>query len=129
MSHRWSGNVRELQNVVHRSMLTCTTEQIELYDLPPALQKPVLPPVPTSVLPISSENPPGSLRGSRLPTLVLRDLEHAAIQEALERTKGHIASAAKLLGIGRATLYRRVVEAGLKVDLGDPPDSKLPEKE
>jgi transcriptional regulator of acetoin/glycerol metabolism len=52
-----------------------------------------------------------------LPTLQLRDLERMAIQLALEETKGHIASAAKLLGLGRATLYRRLVEAGLKVEL------------
>jgi DNA-binding NtrC family response regulator len=108
--HRWSGNIRELQNVVHRAMLTCPGDEIGLSDLPPALQKPALPPVPT-------DDAPQSLRPRSLPTLVLKELENMAIQAALAATNGHIASAAKLLGIGRATLYRRVVESGMKVDL------------
>jgi DNA-binding NtrC family response regulator len=110
-AHRWSGNIRELQNVVHRAMLTCPGDEIELKDLPPALQKPVLPPIP-------AEEPAGpSLRPRTLPTLVLKELENMAIQAALAATNGHIASASKLLGIGRATLYRRVVESGMKVDM------------
>jgi DNA-binding NtrC family response regulator len=110
-AHRWSGNIRELQNVVHRAMLTSVGEEIELKDLPPALQKPVLPPIP------AEEATAPSLRPRTLPTLVLKELENMAIQAALASTNGHIASASKLLGIGRATLYRRVVESGMKVDL------------
>jgi DNA-binding NtrC family response regulator len=128
MAHGWPGNVRELQNVVHRAMLTCTSDRIDLKDLPPALQKPVLPPIPDS-RPVDAEPPaqapagPTSARG-RLPTLQLRELERMAIELALEQTKGHIASAAKLLGLGRATLYRRLIEAGIKVELADAPDAK-----
>jgi transcriptional regulator of acetoin/glycerol metabolism len=40
---------------------------------------------------------------------VLRELEDLAIEEALKRSGGSIPRAAKLLGIGRATLYRRVL--------------------
>ncbi len=123
VAHAWPGNVRELQNIVHRAMLTCDGGQIELRDLPPALRKPVLPPVreprsvEISVAPTSA--------GGGLPTLVLRDLERLAFQEALAKTKGHIASAAKMLGIGRATLYRRVVEVGISVE---PPDGPVSER-
>ncbi len=117
LAHPWPGNVRELQNVVHRAMLTCDGQEIGLKDLPPALRKPVLPPVKSPKL--TDTQPIPSVRApSALPTLVLRDLERLAIQEALAKTKGHIASAAKLLGIGRATLYRRVVEVGLAVEDG-----------
>jgi transcriptional regulator of acetoin/glycerol metabolism len=59
------------------------------------------------------------MRSRGLPTLQLKELENMAIQAALAQTNGHIASAAKLLGIGRATLYRRVVESGMKVDMTD----------
>jgi len=110
-AYEWPGNVRELENLVHRAMLTCATDRIELSDLPRALQKPVLPAL-ASVLP----PPPAAVPSSGLPTLKLRELEAMAIKQALEQTGGHIANAAKLLGIGRATLYRRVVE------LGDSPD-------
>lgn len=122
VSHRWPGNVRELMNVIHRAMLTCQTDQIGLSDLPAALRAPVLPAVPTPRVPASPDSAPSS---TKLPTLMLRDLERLAISEALEQTKGHIAAAAKLLGLGRATLYRRLVDAGMKVDEGstDPPTS------
>lgn len=43
-----------------------------------------------------------------LPTLNLQELERLAIREALDRTGGKVAKAAALLGIGRATLYRRL---------------------
>lgn len=114
VAHKWSGNVRELQNVIHRAMLTSDSNRIELKDLAPALRKPVLPPLPTTEVVQSDAASPRR----RLPTLVLRDLERSAIQAALEQTKGRISSAAKLLGIGRATLYRRLVEAGM--DVSDP---------
>ncbi len=57
-----------------------------------------------------------------LPTLELRELEGMAIKEALAQSNGHIADAAKVLGIGRATLYRRVVQIGV-ADAPAPPSS------
>jgi DNA-binding NtrC family response regulator len=44
--------------------------------------------------------------------LSLRELERRAIEKALVRTKGSVEKAARLLGIGRATLYRRLGEEG-----------------
>ena len=46
----------------------------------------------------------------RLPTLNVRELEQLAIRGALEQAKGSIAKAAKLVGLGRATVYRRLQE-------------------
>lgn len=43
-----------------------------------------------------------------LPTLDLRELEALAIEQALKQAKGNIHQAVRLLGIGRATLYRRI---------------------
>ncbi len=121
MFYDWPGNVRELENLVHRAMLTCATDRIELSDLPKALRKPVLPPL-QSVLPPRIEPAP-----TGLPTLNLRELEGLAIKLALGRTNSHIANAAKLLGIGRATLYRRVIEMGVSatgaVGAEEPPSS------
>lgn len=47
-----------------------------------------------------------------VPVLSLRELEQRAIACALKETRGSITKAAKLLGIGRATLYRRLAEEG-----------------
>ncbi|HTJ81423.1 MAG TPA: sigma-54 dependent transcriptional regulator [Polyangiaceae bacterium] len=123
MAYDWPGNVRELENLVHRAMLTCATERVELSDLPRTLRKPVLPPL-ASVLP-----PPTAPRVTGLPTLNLRELEGTAIKLALEQSGGHIANAAKLLGIGRATLYRRVVEIGVTADGGSPTKGEPPSSE
>jgi transcriptional regulator of acetoin/glycerol metabolism len=46
--------------------------------------------------------------GAPEPVVPLRELERRAIDHALRATRGRVAAAAKLLGIGRATLYRRL---------------------
>lgn len=52
--------------------------------------------------------PPCYLQGMELPTLNLKELEKLAVEEALRRAGGRVAKAARILGIGRATLYRRL---------------------
>jgi DNA-binding NtrC family response regulator len=105
--HSWPGNVRELENVVHRSVLSCRTEQIEHSDLPRDLQ---------GSSPRTSSEPvreSDDLLGNADQVLPLRELEHRAIKRALRLTRGSVGRAAKLLGIGRATLYRRLAELEL----------------
>jgi DNA-binding NtrC family response regulator len=111
--HPWPGNIRELQNVIHRAMLSCSSDRIEVSDLPPTLQRRAPPPAPAP--------PTAPPEAGRLPTLVLRDLEALAIEEALARAAGHVGNAARLLGLGRATLYRRLVDLGKKSDPGEEP--------
>jgi len=55
-----------------------------------------------------------------LPTLNLNELEALAIEAAMKQTGNRVAKAAKLLGIGRATLYRRLSK---KTAQGRPPDT------
>jgi DNA-binding NtrC family response regulator len=110
--HRWPGNVRELQNVVHRSLLASRGDEITLADLPADIRNAVLPPLPAA---------PGK-NGSSEPQreediLPLRELERRAIQRALRATHGSVGKAAKLLGIGRATLYRRIATLDLSQDV------------
>jgi DNA-binding NtrC family response regulator len=111
--HSWPGNVRELENVVHRSVLSCRTEQIERSDLPRDLQGGV-PRVTSETVEATEE-----LLGSDDQVLPLRELEHRAIKRALRLTRGSVGRAAKLLGIGRATLYRRLAE--LELGASQPP--------
>ena len=65
--------------------------------------------------------------------LPLRELERRAIQRALRATQGSVGKAAKLLGIGRATLYRRIATLDLvegrcmTSDASEPPLSLPPE--
>jgi DNA-binding NtrC family response regulator len=113
--HRWPGNVRELQNVVHRSLLACRSDEITLADLPPDIRELALP----SIGSLSSD---GAEARARMHVeddeiLPLRELERRAIQRALRATQGSVGKAAKLLGIGRATLYRRIATLDLSRDV------------
>ena len=49
-----------------------------------------------------------------LDSLRIDDWEKKLIREALERTKNHVPDAAKMLGIGRATLYRKIEEYAIE---------------
>lgn len=88
----WPGNVRELKNAIEFAALRCSGTTIRTQDLPPEI--------------LASRrlhpNPVGMAGG-----------EKGAILTALERTGGNRSEAARLLGISRATFYRRLAELGL----------------
>jgi DNA-binding NtrC family response regulator len=115
MRYRWPGNVRELQNVVHRAMLACDGDEIGLSHLDPTIRAGVLPVLPART---PSNAPPGAESAPRSDpneVVPLRELERRAIVHALSVTKGSVERAARLLGMGRATLYRRLGNEGLAV--------------
>ena len=85
MDYRWPGNVRELQNAVQFSIVRCRGGTIQPDDLPMELKEFIV------------EKP------HRGPA---RKLDAAMVKAALTKTGGNKAKAAKLLGVGRATLYR-----------------------
>jgi sigma-54 dependent transcriptional regulator, acetoin dehydrogenase operon transcriptional activator AcoR len=80
--YAWPGNVRELQNVVHYALARADGALIGPADLPPEVRQGHPKPGPD------------------------RKLEAATVQEALTQCGGNKAKAARLLGVGRATLYR-----------------------
>jgi len=99
----WPGNLRELENVVHRSLLAASGQTVTLADLPaevrgatPSERRAALSPVNQLLSFPDNEVVP------------LRELERLAIEHALRVTHGSVTLAAKRLGIGRATLYRRI---------------------
>jgi len=100
MAHRWQGNVRELQNAIHRAMLACDGTALELSHLPSNVAAEKLNPVTSSPEAQSAPQPPD--------TLDLKTIERRTIRRAIEATGGNMSEAARLLGIGRATLYRKV---------------------
>jgi len=114
--HHWPGNVRELQNVVHRSLLACRSDEITLADLPPDIRELALPSISPAVH-INGANGNRYQEPSEEDVIPLRELERRAIQRALRATHGSVGRAAKLLGIGRATLYRRIATLDLSRDV------------
>jgi len=85
MDYRWSGNVRELQNAVQFAIVRCRGEIIRPRDMPLELRDSTV------------EKP---RRGPA------RKLNASMVKDALTKSGGNKAKAAKLLGVGRATLYR-----------------------
>jgi DNA-binding NtrC family response regulator len=93
----WPGNLRELHNVLQRAALAATGAEIGLAHLPREIQDLLLAP-----LPRSPSTPP--------PLRSLRELEREAIRNAISASGGNMSAAAKILGVSRATLYRRINE-------------------
>jgi DNA-binding NtrC family response regulator len=89
LDYRWPGNVRELQNAVQFAFVKCDGRVINPEDLPLELRE------------------AADVCGRRGPA---RKLVPEAVRKALARTGGNKAKAAKLMGVGRATLYRFLKE-------------------
>ncbi|MEO8705261.1 MAG: sigma-54 dependent transcriptional regulator, partial [Kofleriaceae bacterium] len=134
-AHNWPGNIRELENVIERTILFCTGERIERADL--QLVLPAEPSRPTepvvarttssgAMAPMSGDDEPdddavgaelaGSTSGS-LKDIVRAEtsrVERELIVKALEETGGNVTQAARLLKISRKSLQMKMKELGLR---------------
>jgi DNA-binding NtrC family response regulator len=116
LQYDWPGNVRELENCVERAVALGNGEIIDLGDLPPSIAAADLPGAIASgsASSLASEfSGDVASAGSRsiaapLSTTDLEDIERATIQRVFEQVKGDKALAGRMLGISRATLYRKL---------------------
>jgi len=92
LRHPWPGNVRELANAVERAAVLADGARVDAEDLPDEIARPA--------------------RGSGASGDTLADVERAHVLAILGEEKGHREKAAKRLGIGVATLYRKLKEWG-----------------
>lgn len=99
MAYQWKGQVRELENVIERSVLLSDNEYLKLEDLPGAIR-----------------NVTGAeevdMNTDKLDEAV-QGFEKHHIQSMLKRTDGNKSEAARLLGIDPSTLYRKMERLGL----------------
>jgi len=97
LQYDWPGNVRELENCIERAVALGDGKTIDLSDLPPT---------------IASASPSAELAEGTITNPVtstdLEDIERATIERVFEQVKGDKALAGKMLGISRATLYRKL---------------------
>lgn len=93
IAYDWPGNVREMQNVLERSLILSDGDIIS-----------------ERALPLEIANPDVPLPGGS-PFLPLREVERQHIQAVLEFVEGSRTQAAEILGIGRKTLYRKLKSA------------------
>ncbi len=101
-AYSWPGNVRELRNVIENMILLGDSSELQVEDVPIEVRRQVNPPVAA----LASE--PSSSASPKL-----KQNERAAIESALAKTGGKLTAAAKLLGIARATLYRKLAQHGI----------------
>ena len=97
-AYTWPGNVRELQNLIERAFALSTAETITLEDLPPA---------------VAGWTPPDAGAGDGTELSTLGDMERRLIAAALRKSEGNKKEAARLLGIDRQRLYRKIEKYGL----------------
>jgi DNA-binding NtrC family response regulator len=117
MRHDWPGNVRELENSVERACALSSGPILHLGDLPTQLQQQGL----EARRAVSTSSEPGSESPGGTPAIkTLADLERDAILGAIRTLDGDKLQAAKLLGIGKTTLYRKLKEYGIVDPLREP---------
>ncbi|MBN2138597.1 MAG: sigma-54-dependent Fis family transcriptional regulator [Sedimentisphaerales bacterium] len=96
-SYDWPGNIRQLRNSIRTMVVMCEREQIDIPDIPPEIHQ-----VRRLVAGVGT-----------LGDVSLNDLEKQAIAKTLAKTGNNREKAAKILGIGERTLYRKIKEYGL----------------
>jgi len=107
MRHDWPGNVRELENAVERACALSSGPVLHLGDLPTQLQQQGL----AEFHAAAASEAGGPFEGQQVTPLA--DLEKQAILNAIRALNGDKLQAAKLLGIGKTTLYRKLKEYGI----------------
>jgi DNA-binding NtrC family response regulator len=108
MAHDWPGNVRELENAMQHGCTFSTGPVIHLGDLTTLLKNRAVEAQHRAAL---AGN--GAATGEAPGVKPLAELEREAILEAIRRLKGDKLQAARLLGIGKTTLYRKLKEYGI----------------
>jgi len=95
----WPGNIRQLRNCMKTMVVMCETDTLDVKDIPHEIYQPKQLTAPNS--------------GDGLSGKSLNELEKQAIADTLSKTDGNREQAAKILGIGERTLYRKIKEYDL----------------
>jgi DNA-binding NtrC family response regulator len=111
LAYDWPGNVRELENCLERAVALGDQRIIEINDLPPAIAR-------AEVQTEPLDSPGFSGRATDL-----EDIERATIERVFSQVKGDKALAGRMLGISRATLYRKLKRYNIGGREQEPPSS------
>ena len=107
LQYDWPGNIRELENCVARAVTLGDRLTIDVSDLPPAIRSEQ-----------SSTEPASAQEAASLSTTALAEMERMTILRVFEQANGDKALAGKMLGISRATLYRKLKRYNIPIKGG-----------
>ncbi|MGD0597336.1 MAG: sigma-54 dependent transcriptional regulator [Sedimentisphaerales bacterium] len=104
-SYEWPGNIRQLRNVIRTMVVMSDRDKLDVQDLPPEIS-------------CVRQLPGGSIslttgQAKSASDMPLNEIERQAIIDTLAKTGNNREKAAKLLGIGERTLYRKIKEYNL----------------
>ncbi len=98
MAYDWPGNIRQLRNVIENMVVLASAEKLTAADLPPEIGGPA---------------EAAGRQMEQLAGISLQQAEEQLIRNTLKMVAGNREQAAKILGIGERTLYRKIKEYGL----------------
>ena len=112
--HAWPGNIRELENVVERTLLFSDSPEIDVVDLPEEMRRglELTPRLPRTDANMSVEG--GSASMKDIVRAATSEIERDLIIKALDETRGNVTRAASLLQISRKGLQNKMKEFGLR---------------
>ena len=108
-AYAWPGNVRELQNVIYRAALACDGQEIGPDHLPAPI-----------IFALAAEGLSAQAAEREETLLPFKEIERRAILRAMRVAGGSVDKAAKVLGLSRATVYRRLVDFAAATAEGKP---------
>jgi DNA-binding NtrC family response regulator len=115
VAYQWPGNIRELENLMERTMLFCEGPEIRVSDLPPEVAGA---PAPAGALPVAAAGEEGARPAPESLKEAVRAeterVERELIQKALDATGGNVTQAARKLKISRKSLQTKMKELGLR---------------
>ena len=116
MGYEWPGNVRELESAIERACALSSGPILHMGDLPTQLHDYVMHGRTSRVESIDPEQIEASPEAIAPPIVSIAEMEKQAILGTIRELKGDKLMAAKLLGIGKTTLYRKLKEYGVSDD-------------
>ena len=98
LDYDWPGNVRELENCIERAVALCRLDEVTVDDLPTKVQEFH---VTRIVIPAGPTASPDAM-------ITMEEMERRYVRQVLEAVRGNKTHAARILGIDRRSLYRRL---------------------
>lgn len=116
VSYDWPGNVREMESVIERACALSSGPALHLGDLPTQMHQQSMAQAESTAVTLVDERsslPAGRMDRPSAPIVSIAELEREAILNTIRQLHGDKLMAAKLLGIGKTTLYRKLKEYGI----------------